>query len=225
MPVETVEGAFIHPASRADLFKSKSFTENIITNIVKVCSPKKKFVVNDNDLKSIFYDVRKNPGQVLAMVINGYYIEVPVAQAIGKVAFWVVTEELGYAAESEFVGMREATFAQEGEGEKHFVYASSDKDDIPSAVKDNDDYIIVSPTGIEGDEHDIDWSSFYSWVLKTNVYSCFYVGDDLGEGSEPDHDKLWIVSNRHFITRVWVGDDETGTWVPLGAVYKSTQTT
>ena len=48
--------ALIHPASRSDSFKNKSFTENIITNIIKVCSPKKSFVIDDNNFKSAFYD-------------------------------------------------------------------------------------------------------------------------------------------------------------------------
>ena len=204
-----LNNAFIHPASRADLFKSKSFTENIITNIIRVCSPLKSFVIDDNEFRSAFYDESKNSEKVLAMVINGYYVEVPVNSTAGMKAFWIVTEELGYDAGSPFVGMREAV----GSGDPMcFVYASSDQNEIPAG---NEYSIIVSDSGIvipnpwDSDQY---WSYFNSEILKTNAYSCFYVGEN-----EPSRDKLWIVSNEHFITKVYFN----GAWVKLGAVYKS----
>ena len=94
--INVINGAFIHPASRSDAFKSKSFTENIITNVIKVCCPKKSFVIDDNKMKSIFFNKNYNDSNYLCMVINGYYVEVPVSEALGAKGFYIWTEDLGF---------------------------------------------------------------------------------------------------------------------------------
>ena len=166
--------ALIHPASRSDLFKSKSFTENIITNIVKVCSPKKSFVIDDNDFKSAFYDENNYSTEVLAIVINGYYIEIPKTQATGVKYFYIDTTLLGYDSGSPFVGMKEAVATMVGDA-KCFVFGATDRADIPEGI-DSDDILEVSPNGIDWTAGNDGWDSFYLYVLKNSVYNLSVAG-------------------------------------------------
>ena len=92
----------VHPATRSNKFVNKSFTENVICNIVKVCSAWPSFIIDDLssdgtlDMNSIFYHVGQESGAspaVIKMVINGYYVEVPIENIESGMRYFYIVEE------------------------------------------------------------------------------------------------------------------------------------
>ena len=213
-----VKTMLVHPATRSNNFVDKSFTENIVANIIKVASLKDKFVIDDNTKSIIESEELDESSEVLKMVISGYYAEVPISEITqGTRYFYLKREDLNAKKESGFSGVKELQATEEN-GNQYFVHKCDEDGLVDAGLLDTDDYVIdVFPHGFNtgGDF----WSQVNIYLRKSYFTQFFIIAPSAPE----NQNVLWINSNKSYVMNVY--DENVSGWVEIGAVYKTTSTT
>lgn len=235
--LQYINADLIHPATRSGRFKNKAFTENAVSNIIKLCCGSDSFIIEHGNSIYTQYGENGEPEEAdiyLKLVIDGYYIEVHTDRIPqGAKYFFITKDDVIKETSSAFAGVSEvinhATLSgntsNADENEELFVGCASDTSEIPQDAK----ILFVYENGYDTNKFPGE-NMFHEASTREYQTSNIIVSSSQPAGVPGNNfrNKLWIDSKHGYVVRVYLETKgtyfgEESNWMPCGSVYKDVQ--